>query len=104
MKGVLACLAMLAVLVSTQSVWADTHIALISPADYPTLEVGTTVDPGPDRALILCEYCNSLNNGLKFLKMGTLPVTPLLVTALDSLQLFLVARQGGTANLVEWKF
>jgi hypothetical protein len=104
MKGLVACLALLGVLVSTQSAWADFHVDLSSPATYPAFNVGTEVDAGPNRALILCEYCNSLNNGLKFLKMGTMPVTPLLVAALDSLQVFLVTKQGGTANLVEWKF
>jgi hypothetical protein len=104
MKGVLACLAVLAAVVSTQAAWADTHIDLSAPADYPTFDVGSPVDPGPNRALILCEYCNSLNNGLKFLKMATMPVTPMLVAALDSLQVFLVTRSGGNANLVEWKF
>ncbi|HLW47817.1 MAG TPA: hypothetical protein VKW09_08625 [bacterium] len=104
MKGVAACLGMLAVLVATQSAWADIHISLTPPASYPSFDVGTAVDPGPDRALIVCEYCNSLNNGLKFLKMGTLAVSPMLVTALDALQMYLVTKQGGFANLVDWKF
>jgi hypothetical protein len=95
---------MLAVLVCTQSAWADFHIDLGSPANYPAFNVGAAVDPGPDRALILCEYCNSLNNALKFLRMGTLPLSPMLVAALDSLQVFMVTRSGGNANLVEWKF
>jgi hypothetical protein len=106
MKLVGACLALLAVLVATQSAWADIHIDLSSLAtdDYPAFNVGTATDPGPDRALILCEYCNSLNNALKFLRMGTLPLSPMLVAALDSLQVFMVTRSGGTANLVQWTF
>lgn len=104
MKWFVVCVALLAVPFSAQSAWADFHIDLTSQADYPAFHVGSPVDPGPNRALILCEYCNSLNNALKFLKMGTLPLSPLLVSALDSLQVFLVVKQGGNANLVEWKF
>jgi hypothetical protein len=104
MKRLAACAGLLAVLASAQSAWADIHIDLTSEASYPAFNIGKPVDPGPNRALILCEYCDSLNNALKFLRMRTLPLSPLLVGALDSIQLFLVTRQGGGANLVEWKF
>lgn len=104
MKGKIACLAVLAILLSTQSAWADTHINLSLPANYPSFDVGAAADPGPERALILCEFCSSLNNALSFLRMGTLPVTPGLVALMDSLQVFLVMKQGGNANLVEWRF